>query len=104
MIRYTVTWLRSAQNHLADLWTGSSDRSAVTRAADAIDADLAVDAHQKGTPVSEGLRTLHIAPLHVLFSVSEPDRTVEVASVRTDEVPPPGPQTNGMGPSGEGTP
>jgi plasmid stabilization system protein ParE len=104
MIRFTVTWLRGAQNHLADLWTGSADRSAVARAADAIDAELAVDAHLKGAPVSEGLRTLHIPPLHVLFSVSEPDRTVEVASVRSDEVPPPNPQTNGKGPSAEGAP
>jgi hypothetical protein len=94
-MRYTVTWLRGAQNHLAQVWVDAPDKQAVTLAADAIDRELAVAPDQKGSPVSEGLRTLYIPPLHVLFSVREADRLVEVASVRSDFSPPASAPDNG---------
>jgi hypothetical protein len=96
MNRYTVTWLSGAQDQLAQIWIDSSDRQAVSQAANAIDIELATDADRKGAPVEEGLRSLYVPPLHVLFTVREPDRLVEVASVRTDSPPPSGPKTNGF--------
>jgi hypothetical protein len=84
MTRYTVTWLKGTQNHLAQIWVDAADKQAVQQAGDAIDADLAFDAERKGIPVAEGLRSLYVPPLHVLFTVREPDRLVEVVSVRTD--------------------
>ncbi len=84
MTRYTVTWLQGAQDHLASLWMQRPDRKRITQAANAVDQELAADPMSKGQPASEGLRTLHVPPLHVLFSVREPDRMVEVASVRAD--------------------
>jgi len=84
MIRFTVTWLLGARNQLADLWTAGPDRQAIADAADQIDRELAVDAHLKGTPISEGLRGLHVPPLFALYTVSEPDRIAEVVSVRSD--------------------
>ena len=94
MRRYTVTWLKGAQGHLAQIWVDATDRQAVTEAANAIDRLLAVDPTAQGEEVSEGLRRLSVPPLHVLFSVREPDRLVEVATVRTD-APPAGQQGNG---------
>ncbi len=93
MTRYTVTWREGAQNHLAQIWMDTDDPPAVTAASNAIDVELSTEADQKGQPVSEGLRTLYVPPLHVLFTVSEPDRLVEVVSVRAD---PPSPQKNGQ--------
>jgi hypothetical protein len=82
MIRYTVVWLESAQDELAELWIAAQHRNAVTTAAHAIDVLLSQDAPTQGMPVSEGLRALFAPPLRVLFSVEEEDRVVEVACVR----------------------
>jgi plasmid stabilization system protein ParE len=98
MTRYTVTWRRGALNHLAQIWTDTADQPAVTAAANAMDAELATEAPQKGQPVSEGLRALYVPPLHVLFAVSEPDRLVEVVSVRSDQPSSPTSQKNGQSP------
>jgi hypothetical protein len=84
MTRYTVTWLDEAQAELAQIWVAAKDRQSVTDAANSIDKQLCYDAENKGQPLSEGLRTLYIPPLHVLFAVSDSDRLVEVSSVRID--------------------
>jgi plasmid stabilization system protein ParE len=95
MTRYTVVWSDPAQNQLARIWLEASDKQAVTAAANAIDAELAADAEKKGGELHEGLRTLDILPLHVLFTVSPPDRMVRVVTVRADS---PSPQKNGQPP------
>jgi hypothetical protein len=48
MIRYTVTYTRSALNALASEWFNAPNRSAVTQAGDEIDRQLSLDAHQQG--------------------------------------------------------
>lgn len=40
---FTVEWLPSVEQDLADLWTSSSDRAEITAAANAIDAALQRD-------------------------------------------------------------
>jgi hypothetical protein len=103
MIRFNVTWLKGTQDFLAELWVEGPDRQAIAEAADRIDAELANDAHAKGTAVSEGLRSLSMPPLHILYAVNEQDRLVEVVSLRR-EVPPLSPQRNGeTSPNPEGT-
>lgn len=82
MTRYTVVWVRSAQNELAQIWQDASDRIAVTNAADAIDNELSEDAILKGSALSEGLHSEFMPPLKVIFTVSEEDRLVEVLRVR----------------------
>jgi hypothetical protein len=84
MSRYTVTWLKDIEGDLASLWIGSPDRHSVATAANAIDAELASDPESKGGVVSEGLRNLHVSPLYILFTLREPDRLVEVVSIRSD--------------------
>ncbi|MEX2316239.1 MAG: hypothetical protein WD669_03740 [Pirellulales bacterium] len=78
MNRYTVVWHDDAQNQLAQVWMGSTDRAAITEAAHVIDIELAVDAGSKGVEVEGELRELVVPPLRVLFGVSEPDRLVRV--------------------------
>lgn len=96
MIRYTVTWLEGAQNHLAQIWVDAADQQAIATAADTIDAELAVNPENKGTPFAEGLKSFVVPPLRVLFSFSEPDRIVEVASVRLESSSSSGSHTNGQ--------
>ena len=81
MIRFTVVWHIDARNQLAEIWVRAEDRNAVSRASDAIDNFLAVDATAKGTVVEGDLRELTIQPLKILFGVSEPDRLVKVVDV-----------------------
>jgi plasmid stabilization system protein ParE len=99
MTRFTVVWSQPTQNRLAGIWVGAADRNAVTAAANAIDVELASDPASKGTTVHEGLRALHIPPLHVMFSVDEADRLVRVVSVQADEQASESPQRNGQTPS-----
>ena len=54
MTRYTVVWLESAQDELAELWTRAPDRNAVTSAAHVIDVELSQDAPTKGVDLAEG--------------------------------------------------
>lgn len=41
MTRYTVVWVKSAQDELADLWLDAPDRNAIRVAVHAIDQELA---------------------------------------------------------------
>jgi hypothetical protein len=82
MTRYTVVWLGSALDELAEVWTAARDRNAITTAAHIIDAELSHDALTKGVEVSEGLRAFFAPPLRILFTVVEDDRIVEVVRVR----------------------
>ena len=91
MTRYTVVWSRPAENQLAQLWTDAANRQAVTDAANAIDTELATKPLEKGLILSEGLRVLNVPPLHVLFTVQEADRLVQVVLVRPLNPPSPPP-------------
>ncbi len=82
MTRYTVVWVQSAQEELAELWINAEDRNAVSAAAELIDQELCNDPLDKGRELSEGLRSLIAAPLKAIFSVIEDDRIVEVILVR----------------------
>jgi plasmid stabilization system protein ParE len=80
-MKYMVTWLRSAQNDLADIWNHAPDRRAVTDAADRIDRALEHDADQKGQPYY-GIRRIYIdATLAVVFTPYSDDCRVFVIQV-----------------------
>ena len=81
-MRYTVTWTKSADRDLTEVWLRSTDRSGVSAASHEIDQALRDDAHAKGNEVSEGLRGINIPPLRFLFTASQDDRVVEIAVVR----------------------
>jgi hypothetical protein len=81
MVRYTVLWHTDVVNELANLWIAYHDRSALSVAADQIDALLATDAHLKGNLFRIGERTIASGPLSVLFRVDESDRKVMVEGI-----------------------
>jgi hypothetical protein len=82
MSRYTVLWLKEAQDELAHIWLESSNRKSVTTAAAQIDALLGNTPAEQGEEISEGLRRMTFPPLQVWFEVRELDRTVEVSNVK----------------------
>jgi hypothetical protein len=67
---------------VADLWLEAEDRSAVTAAANEVDAELSTDAPVQGVELSEGLRALFCPPLRVIFTAHENDRVAEGLRVR----------------------
>ena len=81
-MRFTVLWLRSAEDELVDLWLNAWNRNSVSASANKIDQQLADDAPNKGEEISEGLRAFAAPPLRVLFTVQEDDRIVEVLQVK----------------------
>ena len=81
MTRYTVVWVRSVEDELVEIWLADNDRNAITSATHAIDRELGVDADSKGEDLAEGLRSINIPPLRVIFTVSTDDRLVEVVRV-----------------------
>jgi hypothetical protein len=82
MTRYTVIWLEAALEELATLWMNTVDRDGVTTAAHVVDQELAEDPDRKGVEKDPGIRRLTVSPLLVLYTVREPDRIVEVTSVK----------------------
>jgi hypothetical protein len=83
-MRFTVTWRRAAENHLAEEWMAApaQERVQITSAAHAIDQFLAVDATDVGESRGPNCRILFVPPLAVHFEVREPDRIVVVLAVR----------------------
>ena len=80
-MRYTVTWIPSARNELADIWVNATDKKAVETAANRIDKLLGRDAHTQGEEFG-AVRILEEWPLVVTFRVSPDDCLAEVTDVR----------------------
>ncbi len=66
------------------LWLAATNRQPIAHAADTIDCELARDAATKGVFAEDDFRELSVAPLRVLFAVSELDRLVRVTNVAID--------------------
>jgi hypothetical protein len=79
-MRFTVTWHPSAEQELANIWLPAIDRAAISQAANAIDRLLASDPLSQGEEFY-GERLLVVLPLAVTYTVSEPDRTVQILQV-----------------------
>jgi plasmid stabilization system protein ParE len=81
---YTVEWRPSAENDLADIWLGATDRAAVTAAEATINRLLSNDPVHYGAHVAEGLYKLRADPLTVFYTIDLARRLVEVTqAVRT---------------------
>ncbi|MEX2139528.1 MAG: hypothetical protein WD894_09725 [Pirellulales bacterium] len=72
-MKYTVVWKPAAERHLMEIWMRASDRDAVARAADDLDAALTHNADQQGESREEGVRVTFAAPLGINFEVSAAD-------------------------------
>ncbi len=80
-MNFTVVWTPSAEQQLAALWTAAADRSAVTAAANKIDAELARDPRSAGESRSGTTRVHFVSPLAVYFDIDEAAREVTVWAV-----------------------
>ena len=78
---YTVTWSPSAEADLAELWMRAPDPAAFTRSANKVDAILKSDPYSHSESRSGEDRILLVAPVGILFKVSENDRKVKVFAV-----------------------
>ena len=78
---YTVTWKPSAISKLAEIWEAASDRTAISDAANAIDAMLHKSAEEVGESRLENTRFLFVSPLAIYFDVFPADRKVSVWAV-----------------------
>ena len=81
---YTVGWVRSALNDLADIWNqaDAGDRAAISSAANRIDRILNRTPNDQGESRPKGRRVLIESPLVVIFEIVEQDRFVKVLQVR----------------------
>jgi hypothetical protein len=79
-MRFTVTWHPSAEQELAEIWLQASDRGDVTQAANLIDQALASEPLAHGEDFY-GDRILVSLPLAVTYTVSQPDRSVQILQV-----------------------
>jgi hypothetical protein len=80
-VNYAVEWDTDAEQELAALWLGASNRGDVTRAAHALEQQLRVDAHLAGESRSGDRRILFLSPLGILFEVFSASRVVRVLHV-----------------------
>lgn len=82
-MKYRVEWLHGALNELAEVWTKmpSSERKAITAAADAIDKQLSINPLQVGESRSDDLRIHFQFPLGISFEVDTTNQSVQVAHV-----------------------
>jgi hypothetical protein len=71
-MRYQVVWTRRADSELADVWTDSADRNAVSYAARQIDSALARDPLACGESRTAGRRIFFGQPLVVIFVLWKP--------------------------------
>ena len=77
-MKYTVEWLPSAEQELADLWNHAADRNEVTAAANSVDAALSRDPLSLGESRGGKTRIVFDAPLAILFDVDVAARKVTV--------------------------
>jgi hypothetical protein len=79
-MKWTVGWSQSALDDLAALWTASSNRQAVSDAADKLEQELRIDADLKGEEYYRD-RLLSEPPIGLAYALFPSDCRVEVIQV-----------------------
>jgi len=80
-MKWTVTWVASAQNQLADLWVTATDRGAIADASNALDSMLRLNPFGVGESRSNNNRVAYLSPLGITYDVHDEDRIVKVLAV-----------------------
>ncbi len=103
MLRMTVTWCKSAEADVAEMYLQSTNRLQLRSAVHEADSLLKIDGQNKGEPwyagqlpfetvellrkrkgeIPEVTRVMQIGPIEVYFECSIPDRLVVVWHVRS---------------------
>ena len=82
MKQFSVVWHKDALDQLADIWIVHPNRDSVSAAVHEIDSLLGDDPLGQGGELRESIRFFLFPPLRVLYTVSGPDRLVEILFVR----------------------
>lgn len=82
MTPFAVEWTADAEVELARLWLTAEDRAAVTAAQARIDRYLGSDPAGTGRHLAEGLWSITVPPLVVLYAIDAPRKVVEAVGVR----------------------
>jgi hypothetical protein len=77
-MKFTVVYLASAQDQLAEIWLAAEDKEEVRGAADEIERLLALRPQDVGEARVSNLRILILEPIAVLYDVRPSDRMVKV--------------------------
>ncbi len=80
-MKYTVVWLKAAQDKLAELWLQANDRTGLTAASNRIDQELRVDPYLNSQGHAHGYRFRAFGLLTVTYTVSDDDQLVTVGMV-----------------------
>jgi len=80
-MRFSIFWTNGAQDDLAAIWADATDRSAVSAAADAVDAMLTTHPETKSESRDAVVRILFKSPLGIEFEVFPDDLVVKVLTV-----------------------
>jgi hypothetical protein len=80
-MKYTVVWMPSAEDRLAEIWISEQDRARVTAAADEIDRLLGTDPEGIGQVRTDKIRLLVEPPLGVYYEVLPKDMKAQVRAV-----------------------
>ncbi len=84
-MNYSVVWRPKAEQELAALWPGASDRKAATASAHRIDQFLGANPADQGRWLIGVTRALIVLPLAVVYEIIEDDRQVRVLTVWREE-------------------
>ena len=80
--RYTLVWWKSAEQELMDAYIQSQDRRRFSEGVDSVEDELEQHPQQVGEDFHEGIRRAFVDDWLMYFTVSEPDRMVEVVRFR----------------------
>jgi len=74
-------WSSAAEQELARIWNGATDRATIADAANLLDQQLAHNPRTLGESRPMGSRIAHCLPLGIRFAVLEEDQVVRVIAV-----------------------
>lgn len=80
-MNYTVVRKPLAESRLAEIWTESGRRTAITGAANTMDFLLRSAPLSAGESRADGSQFIYVSPLAAYYDVSEADRRVDVWAV-----------------------
>lgn len=83
---YSLVWLESAIDELAEVWLFADDRASVTAAIAIIESRLTANPATAGHEISEGLWKAAEGPLAVYFSIDAAKHSVEIGGVRQCQI------------------
>lgn len=81
---YTVEWVESAENQLAENWMSAPPvlRKAITAACDQLDQDLAIDPLRESESRGSNKYIAFFPPLAVTFHLDEANRSVIISNLK----------------------